>query len=714
MEYRVKTYSSETVFSLMERFGLDSLTSTILAQRGYDWKKMAYFFEEDMIFQHSPFLFQDSFDAVERISDALDENEKIMVYGDRDCDGITSSAIVIRELRRLGAKDNLVYRLPLDDEPYGLTMEIVKEVIDKDVKLLITVDNGITAVEEIRALRKNGVDVIVLDHHLSGEDFPPAYAILDPKVEGSGYPFSDPAACLVSFKTMFALRFQRSPLYMSQCILLHASPENDGIRVEAYRLENLMLTSSIAESISSDGYYSLQESKLMKFLSVNLPIIVYDRESELRLLRKAFGNSVDISIEELRPRLEKLIPQVKGKSLYELSLVSKTVRYSDRSAEMETLLSLFNSYSLYSTKGLMDDLDDSLELVAIGTIADMMNLVDENRLFVKLGLKKLKSHPMKALSYLMARLDLLGRKLRARDISFNLSPVINAAGRMGSPDVALSLLLSDDEKEIETLSEELLALNKDRQRSSDEALSLTEGIAESSYEHFAHKFVLVSDSSIPRGLTGALASRYLKNYHVPSIVIAETEDGKMVASMRSTPSFNSKAFLSRFENYFLYYGGHSAAAGFTLEKDNFFSFLSDLEEHVFSDEGEEEGEEIEIEAVLNDGYKIDDLWKVKESFEPFGQGNPPLLFLVKNAKIVDIAHNRNNAKYLRFSIEIHNEVWPAVFWENDRDEGYYSPGDEVTLIFSPDINYWKGFEKKQILVKAMEKCVSQLTEDYVF
>ena len=172
MEYRVKTYSSETVFSLMERFGLDSLTSTILAQRGYDWKKMAYFFEEDMIFQHSPFLFQDSFDAVERISDALDENEKIMVYGDRDCDGITSSAIVIRELRRLGAKDNLVYRLPLDDEPYGLTMEIVKEVIDKDVKLLITVDNGITAVEEIRALRKNGVDVIVLDHHLSGEDFP--------------------------------------------------------------------------------------------------------------------------------------------------------------------------------------------------------------------------------------------------------------------------------------------------------------------------------------------------------------------------------------------------------------------------------------------------------------------------------------------------------------------------------------------------------------
>ena len=155
---------------------------------------MVWFFEEDIVFQHSPFLFLDSLDAVERIEEAIEGGENIAVYGDRDCDGITSTAILVKELKRMGA-GNLTYRLPLGDEPYGLTDELVDEFIKNGITLLITVDNGISALNQIRALRNNGIDTIVLDHHLPGDEFPPAYAILDPKVEGSGYPFSDPAAC---------------------------------------------------------------------------------------------------------------------------------------------------------------------------------------------------------------------------------------------------------------------------------------------------------------------------------------------------------------------------------------------------------------------------------------------------------------------------------------------------------------------------------------
>ena len=704
MEYELKESSPELVTSLMEKFGLDSLSATILARRGAEEKDMVWFFEEDIVFQHSPFLFLDSLDAVERIEEAIEGGENIAVYGDRDCDGITSTAILVKELKRMGA-GNLSYRLPLGDEPYGLTDELVDEFIKNGITLLITVDNGISALNQIRALRNNGIDTIVLDHHLPGDEFPPAYAILDPKVEGSGYPFSDPAACLVAFKTMYALRFLRSPLYGSECILLHASPENESVRIDAYRLENLEVTSRISEVISLSSGYDISRSSLLKFLSCSLPVIVLDRDVELKLLRKAFGNKVDIVLEELRPRIEKLIPRIKGKSLYDLSLVSRVVRYSDGNSEMETLLSLFRSYSLYGTKGLMDGLDELVQLVAIGTIADMMKLENENRLFVKMGLKRMSQKPLKSLSYILSKLGLFGRNIHARDISYNLSPLINSSGRMGKPDVALSLLLSDDEGDIERISEELIALNKERQRSTDESISLTEEIAESSYEHFAHRFLIVSDPSIPRGLTGNLASRFLNKFKVPSVVLAYTEDGKMVASIRSGKNFNAKEFLSLFSSHFLYYGGHGAAAGFTIEKDEYPKFLSSLEDVVYTYEEGGEDEHLVIDSILPERMLSDSLWSIRERFEPFGQGNPPLLFLLENVRIREIYPNRNGASYLRFSVEANDEIWPCVFWENDKSEGYFKPQEMVDLVFSPEINYYKGIDHKQLMIKAMEKSI---------
>ena len=201
MKVRIASSDPSKVRSLKEKYSLSLLAATILERRGVeDGEDMMYFLESDTVYLHSPFESDDIYTAVDRINDAIEENERILIFGDRDVDGVTATAIMARTLRKLGA-ENVFTRLPSGDEPYGLTSDSVDEILDKGYTLVITVDCGISSVEEIRALERNGVDVIVLDHHIPGEELPPAAAIFDPRVSGSGYPFESLAGCAVAAKT---------------------------------------------------------------------------------------------------------------------------------------------------------------------------------------------------------------------------------------------------------------------------------------------------------------------------------------------------------------------------------------------------------------------------------------------------------------------------------------------------------------------------------
>ena len=218
----------------------EKVSATILERRGLEKAEDAvYYLETDTIYQHSPFECEDVYTAVDRISQAIEEGERILIFGDRDVDGVTGAAILFRGLRKLGAKDVTV-RLPEGDEPYGLTADTVAEIFSHEYSLVITVDNGISAVEEIRELERNGVDVVVLDHHIPGDELPGAVALFDPRIGGSGYPFSSLAGCAVAAKMIWALEFSRTPLYGSECIVLHAEPRNGSVRINAVRLENLI------------------------------------------------------------------------------------------------------------------------------------------------------------------------------------------------------------------------------------------------------------------------------------------------------------------------------------------------------------------------------------------------------------------------------------------------------------------------------------------
>ncbi|MBQ2528443.1 MAG: DHH family phosphoesterase, partial [Spirochaetales bacterium] len=470
----------------------------------------------------------------------VEDNEKVRVFGDRDVDGITSTALLVSELRSMGLETT--YAVPMGDDPYGMTVDSVRQAIEDGVTLAITVDCGISCIAEIDYAQSHGLDVLVTDHHIAGEDLPPASAIIDPKVPGCGYPFEHLAGVGVAAKCIWAIRFAQSRFYNSPIMLLHAYPGNGTVVIEAAQIRNMEVTDRIAEEVVP-GILPEQNSRLLKFLSCGVPIYVLDKQEELSQLKKAFPKA-DIYMTDLRPEFEKLLPAVKGRSLFALSQVSRFARYTQIRSELDTLIGLFGAYVRACSPMLYKDYMNLMDLVAIGTVSDLMPMTDENRILVKAGLKVLETSPRDSMRPFMAMQNLLGKKLTTTDIGWQISPLMNASGRLGKPDTAIEMLLSTDQIHALESAQKLSILNKERQKLGEDAWSRLQGKAKKSYEQFGTKLVMVYDEHIARGITGIIATRLLKAFKCPSMVITQTDDGRAIGSMRSTSGFNCHDFLS--------------------------------------------------------------------------------------------------------------------------------------------------------------------------
>jgi len=212
MNWEKKEISAELVKDLANRYGCDLLTASILVRRGITaGEEIRYFLESDVRHLRNPFLLPGMEDAVERILAARDEGERVLVFGDRDVDGITSTTLLVRNLQKLGI--DVRWQVPQGDDAYGLSLEAVEQFAADYGTLIITVDCGISNIEEIEKARSLGIDVIVVDHHNPQETLPEAYVIINPKLKDSPYPFRDLCGCGVTYKRVSALRFvQKSDL----------------------------------------------------------------------------------------------------------------------------------------------------------------------------------------------------------------------------------------------------------------------------------------------------------------------------------------------------------------------------------------------------------------------------------------------------------------------------------------------------------------------
>lgn len=701
MNWKTRTAAEKDIRSLQGRFNLNQLTAKVLAGRGItEADQVKFYLENDISFLHNPFEFEDMDIFCERILQAVENNEKVRVFGDRDVDGITSTSLMVNELKRLNL--DVSYTVPMGDEPYGITLENIDKAVQEGITLAITVDCGISCFNEISYANEKGLDFLVTDHHIPSEYLPPACAIIDPKIEGCGYPFRDLAGCGVALKCIWALRFAKTDLYRNPVILLHAFPGNDTVVIEAVKTENLIVSDRISEEVVP-GILPEENSRLLRFLNCNLPILVLDKDVELKQLKRAFPKA-DINIIDLRSEFEKYLVSVKGKSLFDLSLISKFALYAPLRSELDTLVGLYNAYIRMSHPLLYKEYVNLTDLAAIGTISDLMPMTDENRIIVRNGLRQLEVNTRESLLPFMSMQNLLGHRLSTTDISWQMSPLLNASGRLGSPDIAINMILSSDQHTAYQYSTQLASLNKERQKLGEENWLRLQDQANKFFENSGSKFVLVNDSRIPRGITGILATRLQKVFKVPSVVITTASDGRNVGSMRSPSYFNCYDFLSKYCSLFSDFGGHDCAGGFTLKPDCKDELIARISEDIdFIDCPVDDDDTIDIDAVLSSSEFNQNLMSLVEKFEPYGEQNGPVTFRIDSARLENITAMANQKdaanNHLKIVLNYGSYRWPSVFWSAGSRVGRdFGEGEIADVVFRMGRNYYKNQETIQLTI----------------
>ncbi len=704
-KWRKEAVSVELLRKLNERYGVDFITASLMARRGIvEPEAVQFILEKDISYLHNPFLFVQMERFVDRVLEAREEGERVCVFGDRDVDGITSTVLLVEQLQSMGIQT--LWRLPQGDEPYGLSIAWLDEAAKEGVTLAITVDCGISAVDEVEYAHSLGIDVLITDHHLASAEVPAATAVIDPKIEGCGYPFAHLAGCAVVAKCIWALRFGLTDFYKEHHILLHAYPGKETIIIEAVKLRNLVEQERIVEEIVP-SVMELHHSRVLAFLDAQIPILSLDVSTVQHLLHKAFGKAVQIHIGELRGEFERYVPLVAGRSLFALKRMSKSVRYSPQNSELDALISLFRTYVLYKESSLSSEYEQILDLVALGSIGDLMPMVDENRILVKTGLKVIEKGSRQGLVALMRLQNLLGKKLSVTDISWHVSPVINSAGRLGEPQSAASLLLASDPIQGEERAIKLIQLNKERQRQGEEAWEILLRKSRKTRDEYDGKMVVVEDNKVSRGLTGIMASRLLRHYGLPSLVLAHTDDNRITGSMRSLPHFSVHDFLAQFNDLFLDYGGHKCAGGFSMEAHLLPQLKEQIANTVAVMEEQEQEEIVHIDAELPPEYLTPNLMEIVEVFEPYGESNPPLHFLIQGARVEQMQMLANTKKgasaHIKLQLAYGNYRWPALQWNGyDEISKVIDVQDEIDLVFKMDRNQWRNNETIQLSIVALQ------------
>lgn len=460
---------------------------------------------------HSPFLMKDMDSAVARLKKAISLKEKIMVYGDYDVDGITSTSLLLRIFKKLG--NEALYYIPNRiEDGYGMNMEGIRYAKEKGVDLIITVDCGIKAIEQVKYAHSLGIDVIITDHHLPGDELPPAAAILNPHRKDDEYPFKDLSGVGVAFK------------------LLHG---------------------------------------------------ILDKQHQ-------------------------------------------------------------------------DSLLWNLDLVALGTLADSVYLYDENRIFVKFGLRILEKGKNIGLCALKEQIKLLSRKITENSIAFELAPRLNSAGRLGEAEAGVKLLVTDDIKIGRKLVSKIETMNLTRKKIQNRMVSEAANIIRMQSEPIN----VVYSRNWHRGVMGIVASRLVEEFNEPFIVLTVDRD-TAYGSGRSIGPINIMGILDENKGLILKYGGHPQACGITIEEDKLpeFSkrFTQGVQERLnnISYPSHRRDLKVDNELLLTD---IDDKFiNSLDMLSPFGEGFSSPVFLIKDVKICGnknpvICQGDKKMKIHRFSI----------------------------------------------------------------
>lgn len=568
------------------------LLRQILEKRGIKDKKEADIFlnpdyDRDM---HDPFLFSDMERACERLYRAIKENEKVVIYADYDADGIPGAVVLNDLFQKINFKNYEVYIPERNSEGYGLNIEAIETFKEKSVNLIITIDLGITGIEEVDLANSCGIDVIITDHHLPKENIdgslnlPNAYAILNPKVVypdegGNGYPEKMLCGAGVMFK--FVQGFLK--------------------------------------------YVAEVKSK------VSLP-------AELATLKKSSATETFIS----------LPPTGWEKWL--------------------------------------------LDMAGLATLSDMVPLLGENRTIAYFGLKVLRKSPRPGLQRLLKKMSIEQKYITEDDIGYMLTPRLNAASRMDSPMRAFELLATKDEKEAGVLADHLTKINDDRKNT---VLHIMKEVKKNFEKREVGDVVVMGNPSWKVGVLGLVAGKIMDSHNKPVFIWGKDENNIIKGSCRSPGSVSVVELMSETKEYFLEYGGHELAGGFSVHTDKIFFLEEALSENFHKIKKENNKKEQDFDVVGNLSLFNMRNYKEIEKMAPFGLSNPKPIFYFPKVLISKIRKfGKNNSKEhmeIIFVDKDKNNAKAISFFKNENSfSKKITEGISVDLYANFDLSYFAG------------------------
>lgn len=699
--------TSSQIQPLCSKYNIDQILASIFVRRGVtDGKDILYYLEDDLRFQNEPFMLPNMDDAVERIVQAMEESEKILIFGDSDVDGVTSTAILYHYLKKAGAQ--VQWRLPMDDDAYGLSIAAVDDFAKQEGTLIITVDCGISNNVEVAHANDLGIDVIVTDHHNPPENLPEAIVVIDPKLPESIYPFKDISGAAVAYKLVSALRYATTDFYNSElCILELTENQTDNcVEVDCVKIKNNVRVKTLHEVIRP-GITSIYDLKLPYFLQGQL-IYTWDVTYTRNLLKNLFGSGIEFNLNDLRQMISTAIPALKSKSAKELTNLSLIAKYIDE--EKSVINSLYNLYVSFCKKTInsknLDFVADEkydLQLVGLAALADIMPMKNENRTFVKNAILSIKKDkPCKGLAELFAKLKINCDIITSTDLSWSVIPALNAAGRLGQPDVALKLLISESGEERQLLADKIVELNEERKNLVQTTVFQVHDKAQRSVAEHQNKLCVVVDETIHQGLTGLFAAKLMSDFGVPAIAVTFNDD-ICIGSIRSNRNFIATDYLDTFGDFFINHGGHNAAAGFSFERHKLEEFLGKIQLSLPRINLTEEDSTVNIDAELPVSFLTPEIFNLLDTFEPYGNDNEELVFFSKQIKVIDAMKvGKKDPMHLKLTFECGKFKFPGMFWgQGNRLNSDIKIGNSYDILFTMNKNYFNGISTNQLIIKEL-------------
>ena len=508
---------------------------------------------EEGFVPYDPMLLPDMDKAVERVRRAVEEQEKILIFGDYDCDGVTATVILYDYLENAGA-DVLYYIPEREGEGYGLSQTVVDRMKEAGVRLIITVDNGVTAVEEIAYASERGIDVVVTDHHKPGETLPAAVAVVDPHRSGSEYPFPELCGAGVAFKLICALE-----------------GDTEGMLLEHYG-----------------------------------------------------------------------------------------------------------------------------DLLAIGTVADMVPLLDENRGLVKAGLSLLRESENPGIRALADKAGVDLEMVTAENIAYILAPRLNVAGRIGSVDQAVELLLCQDEDRAGELAKEICALNDRRKELEGEIIGDIQRLLEERPSLLDHRVLVLSGEGWNRGVIGIIAARLVERYGKPCVLLSVI-GGEARGSARSVEGFSIIDAIRSCSSLLTKHGGHPMAAGLSLDAGNLDAFSQEMENYAREHHPVMPVPTLAVDTILKAAEVTLDNIRLLDQLEPFGCGNPQPVFALVGARVAKIVP-MGNGNHLRLTLEQGGASLTAVLFGAGPQAFPLEQGELADCGVVLSVNTYNGTERPQVRV----------------